>query len=1141
VTEGPTDVKRWGIAIAMLLGLAAAAVAATLEVPATYPTIQDAVDAAAPGDTVAVAAGEYTEQVVIASDLVLRGAGRDLTVIQAPFDLPHAVGADEDRAVVCVQEPAAAVVVRDLTIDGRGRQPASGRFVGLLFYRCGGAAEALAVTNLHESPVGAAETGIGIFANYEMQLAPATLSLVDCTVARFQKTGVLVHGPGYAATLTDLVVDSDTIVSDSVQNGIELNRVGSAMVSGCTVRDVAYDGTPRPQYTAAGLLSLNVASLELRASEFTGCQAGIYLVRTPAVVANVGVDSPAPGLSTGHGLVSVNAINLGAAGSGPEAVPVPRPVASNSVPPGRPPVGFDVRVLDCDFDGGGTVTTRGMVVRAYTAEAQNFTAERCRFTGWERGVLSLEDQAYFGAVFARLSGCLVRDNLVYGIQALSVSPLDARGCRWSAFNGPYHPVTNPEGGGDPVSDNVRFDPWLQGNLAPLPLPQSISQLDYDGAVFADTLTVEYLGGADAPLYGYSAELSWDPEVVSLISLERPIRGAFATAQIFLVLPASGSAQIDAAIGGSDPGITSGPLFTARFEAVGQPDWTASPVTLQMQYARDNQNQELSGLVTDDGLISVDMQPPMITSVTLSNESLDHTDDFVKDGDLVAVTATITDADPDFGRGGVRGIGAFIYGAPSLILPPDDYTDGVATWNPRPALISPTPDGWKLFSVEAIDLAGNATTPLISDSLFADNTPPQPASGLTATGGHNLVDLAWDDPSGTDPHYRRTVVRANRWFGYPEYAGDEPAYPDADDVGVEVYAGQATTAQQSFAADGSARDIVYYAVMAEDMAGNLGLIDAGSTARAVNYRLGDVTGAAPVSPGNGLVDIFDLTRLGNSYTRLAGETGFDPECDLAPLDQDTVGVPVPDGSVDFPELMIFATAFALDLPAARSRPGAELAATTCDLRWRRVAPTAWALVLAEPCPGLKGLHLRGDARGATLRLEAGELLRRQPGPWFLHHGRDACEAHLAVLGPGVGIVGSGELLRLVADSPLELPAPVVELRDVANRPLSSDLAGAAEAPQDLPTVFRAGNPYPNPFNPSTSIAFELPARQRVSLTVYGLDGRRVRTLLQAELPAGRHTARWDGRDHGGRPVASGTYLYRLRAGPWSATGKLELLK
>lgn len=1138
--EGRSDVNRWGITVAVVTALAvltASAVAATHEVPGEYPTIQAAVDASAPGDTVAVAAGAYTEQVVVATSLVLLGAGRDQTVVQAPFDLPHAVGTAVLRAVISVEAAAGEVTMRNLAIDGLGRQPSSGRFVGLLYYRTGGEVTGLAVRNVHNTPVGSGDSGIGILATLDMQSTPTEILIDDTIVERFQKAGVVISGIGYEAVLTGLEIDPDTIESDAVQNGIELARIGRAAIAGCTVRNLTYDGSPRPEYTAIGLLANNCGEIDLRDSQFSGCQTGVYLVRTPSVIASVTVDTPQPGTTLGHGLVSVNAVNLDAAGPGPESVPVPRPALAGALEPQRPPVGFDVKVMDCDLDGGGLAATRGMVVRAFNAEAQWFTAERCRVTDFERGVLSLEDQAYFGAVFGRLSGCLLNGNLLFGIQAMTVSPLDARGCRWNDPSGPYHPDTNPGGGGDPVSDRVRFDPWLVGNLAPLPLPQAISQLDFDGLVFSDTLTVEYLGGADALLYGYSAQITWDPAVVTMVSVQPPAHGGFSDAQLFQVLPVAGGTVIDAALGGGAPGIASGPLFTVRFEAVGTPDWTASPVVLQLLHARDRLNHEITGFVTDDGLVSVDMQPPVIASVTLHNETLDHTDEFAKDGDLISVTAAITDADPDFGRGGVRGIGAFIYGAPSLILPPDEYAGGVATWNPRPALITPTPDGLKLFSVEAIDLSGNATSPLISDSLYADNTPPQPLTGLEATAGHNLIDLAWDDATGSDPFYRQTVVRANRWFGYPLYDGQEPAYPDDDDVGVEVYAGTGTTAQQIFAGDGSERDMVYYGVMAEDMAGNLGSIDAGSRARAVNYRLGDVRSAPPGSPGDGLVDIFDMTRLGDTYTLLENDPGFDPECDLAPLDQDTVGVPVPDGEVDFPELMIFSTAFQLDLPAARAVAGTA----EPDLRWRRVAPTVWALELAAPCPDLKGVHLIGDAGGAALRLEAGELLRAQPGPWFLHHGRGACEVHLAVLGRGVGLLGSGELLRLVSDDPVDLPAPAVELRDVANRPLFCDLAAVAPDEPAVPTVFHAGRPYPNPFNPITTIAFDLPASQRVTLAVYGLDGRRVRTVLAAVLPAGSHTVRWDGRDQAGRATASGTYLYRLEAGPWSATGKLELIK
>jgi hypothetical protein len=68
--------------------------------------------------------------------------------------------------------------------------------------------------------------------------------------------------------------------------------------------------------------------------------------------------------------------------------------------------------------------------------------------------------------------------------------------------------------------------------------------------------------------------------------------------------------------------------------------------------------------------------------------------------------------------------------------------------------------------------------------------------------------------------------------------------------------------------------------------------------------------------------------------------------------------------------------------------------------------------------------------------------------------------------------------------------------------------------------------PNPFNPSTSLHFELPRATPVRLEVYDLRGRRVRILMADVLPAGEHAVDWDGSDEHGRPVASGTYVARL---------------
>ena len=88
--------------------------------------------------------------------------------------------------------------------------------------------------------------------------------------------------------------------------------------------------------------------------------------------------------------------------------------------------------------------------------------------------------------------------------------------------------------------------------------------------------------------------------------------------------------------------------------------------------------------------------------------------------------------------------------------------------------------------------------------------------------------------------------------------------------------------------------------------------------------------------------------------------------------------------------------------------------------------------------------------------------------------------------------------------------------------------------------------PNPFNASTDIRYALPRGSRIELTVYDLLGQRIRTLVEGMQPAGWHTARWDGRDEVGQSVASGLYLYTLRAQTKQGaveigTGKMTLLK
>ena len=94
--------------------------------------------------------------------------------------------------------------------------------------------------------------------------------------------------------------------------------------------------------------------------------------------------------------------------------------------------------------------------------------------------------------------------------------------------------------------------------------------------------------------------------------------------------------------------------------------------------------------------------------------------------------------------------------------------------------------------------------------------------------------------------------------------------------------------------------------------------------------------------------------------------------------------------------------------------------------------------------------------------------------------------------------------------------------------------------DLPSDF-ATNIYPNPFNPSTTIAYDLPSEASVSIVIYDALGQEVRRLINDTKAAGRYTIQWDARDNLGRGVGSGVYIAKVEAGVFSATQKMLLLK
>ncbi len=106
---------------------------------------------------------------------------------------------------------------------------------------------------------------------------------------------------------------------------------------------------------------------------------------------------------------------------------------------------------------------------------------------------------------------------------------------------------------------------------------------------------------------------------------------------------------------------------------------------------------------------------------------------------------------------------------------------------------------------------------------------------------------------------------------------------------------------------------------------------------------------------------------------------------------------------------------------------------------------------------------------------------------------------------------------------------------------SGISGLDELSAATPMEFELYANYPNPFNPETTINFDLPQKGQVELVVYNSIGQKIATLVKGSKPAGRYSYRWDGRNSSGNGVASGVYFYRLSSGKHTAVRKMLLLR
>ncbi len=439
-----------------------------------------------------------------------------------------------------------------------------------------------------------------------------------------------------------------------------------------------------------------------------------------------------------------------------------------------------------------------------------------------------------------------------------------------------------------------------------------------------------------------------------------------------------------------------------------------------------------------------------------------------------------------------------------------------------------------------------TAVFYGDGFTSDCTPPAAVDTFVGNPGHEKVLLDWTMADISD-------VAAFEIYRSVWYDGDntyDSAYPEYDDLANDIIPARpgsrasadalpewtlihtALPGDVSYVDNETVRGIYYYEIFAMDAAGNFGP-PAVDPVWAMNYWLGDVSDGV-YTQFDGFVDVADITSLGSYFgmTNL-GLNHVANHIDVGPThDNSRLGIPATDDAIDFEDLMIFAMNYNV-VSAAKSDANVG---STAYLVWSQLDDGRY-VVGVNQANGMQGLHITANVK--INAVTAGDLVAQQEGLTFMTNVGSRLDANVAVMGLDKSFVGDGDLFIINAGGSLDLADLVFDARGSDNSQMEVSFEQTSGV--TLPTVYTLGSNYPNPFNPMTKISFSLPEAQAVKLTVYGLDGRKVATLVNEQREAGTYDVNWMGRDDQGQMVASGTYFYRIDAGPYSQVRKMTLMK
>ena len=443
-----------------------------------YKTIQKAVNEAAAGDTIQVAAATYPEQVDISKSLTLIGAGPATTIIQAPLTLPNT--STMNSFIVRIAGAGVSVEVKEFTITGPGPSGCGSIHSGILV-RDGAHANIHdnKILEVRDNPVGGCQNGNAIQVGRQFWATTGTADITNNVISGYQKTGIVVDNIGSQADIVGNTIVGDGPIAYIAENGIQISRGATATVTGNTVSGHSY--TP---YTAssAGILLYEPGATVVSGNTLTNNQIGIdsYDPRGPIVI----TDNLITATSTGTGSPYFWGIEVAGATTAVQLVTITNNKLSSN-------------------GSAGGIAIQGTA--GYGAFALSMVVTGNIITNWEYGVAFDCASGGCGAGFSNLH---VNNNSILGndhgvANDMPTGPaIDAANNWWGSTTGPGG--VGP-GSGDPVGANVTFSPFLTTNpwAAEVELT-STDQLVCDGGA---SLSVDFSNIAN--LYGYQFQVNYD--------------------------------------------------------------------------------------------------------------------------------------------------------------------------------------------------------------------------------------------------------------------------------------------------------------------------------------------------------------------------------------------------------------------------------------------------------------------------------------------------------------------------------------------------------------------------------------------------------------------------------------------------------